>query len=144
MIVRAVAESLVCGAQSRLCRPRGTSWRRDVKVTYLLSAGAVPLAPCLDGVDLSEIGIFPRRGSTLSRHRCQLLMGAPKYDVRSRPAFPCYRRMESAAIVGRMYDCLTRDFGHENVFKDVDASRSGSISSNILIESCRSATPCLS
>ena len=31
-----------------------------------------------------------------------------------------YRRDDSAAIVGRMYDRLARQFGGENVFKDVD------------------------
>jgi hypothetical protein len=32
----------------------------------------------------------------------------------------CYRRDDSGPVVGRIYDRLARDFGDENIFKDVD------------------------
>ena len=37
-----------------------------------------------------------------------------------RRIFLCYRRDDSGAIVGRLYDRLAREFGIENIFKDVD------------------------
>ena len=37
-----------------------------------------------------------------------------------RRIFLCYRRGDSATIVGRIYDRLERDFGRKNIFKDVD------------------------
>jgi len=37
-----------------------------------------------------------------------------------RRIFLCYRRHDSDAIVGRIYDRLAREFGNENIFKDVD------------------------
>lgn len=39
---------------------------------------------------------------------------------KSRRFFICYRREDSSAIVGRIYDRLVRDFGVANIFKDVD------------------------
>ena len=41
-------------------------------------------------------------------------------DTLPRRIFLCYRRSDSGTIVGRIYDRLERDFGKENIFKDVD------------------------
>lgn len=35
--------------------------------------------------------------------------------------FISYRRADSADVVGRIYDSLVKEFGRENVFKDVDS-----------------------
>jgi hypothetical protein len=35
--------------------------------------------------------------------------------------FISYRRSDSEHVAGRMYDWLSREFGQENVFKDVDS-----------------------
>ena len=40
--------------------------------------------------------------------------------VQSHKVFISYRRSDSIDICGRIYDRLVRDFGEENVFKDVD------------------------
>lgn len=37
-----------------------------------------------------------------------------------RRIFLCYRRDDSGTIVGRIYDRLAREYGSENIFKDVD------------------------
>jgi hypothetical protein len=37
-----------------------------------------------------------------------------------RRIFLCYRRDDSGVIVGRIYDRLAREFGDDNVFKDID------------------------
>ncbi len=45
----------------------------------------------------------------------------PPKDTRARRIFLCYRRGDSGTIVGRIYDRLERDFGKNNIFKDVDS-----------------------
>jgi TIR domain len=44
----------------------------------------------------------------------------PNASTALRRIFLCYRRDDSGGIVGRIYDRLVRDYGEENVFKDVD------------------------
>jgi hypothetical protein len=47
-----------------------------------------------------------------------------RIDFGTRPSgrriFLCYRRDDSGAIVGRIYDRLVREYGNENIFKDID------------------------
>ena len=41
-------------------------------------------------------------------------------ETLTRRIFLCYRRADSATIVGRIYDRLEKEFGRKNIFKDVD------------------------
>ena len=65
------------------------------------------------------------RHGTSDRSQESVTKPAVTTDARDRaPAvrriFLCYRRDDSGAIVGRIYDRLSRDFGEQNIFKDVD------------------------
>jgi hypothetical protein len=70
----------------------------------------------------------PTRATTRSPGRARTTRGGLTTEgrkpaatsKRSRRIFLCYRREDSGPVVGRIYDRLVRDYGSENIFKDVD------------------------
>ena len=48
--------------------------------------------------------------------------------------FISYRRDDSQALAGRVYDRLTQRFGKEQVFRDIDAIPPGAVFSQVIAE----------
>jgi len=61
-----------------------------------------------------------RQKSAQKPHPKQRPQSSTSPPVIARRIFLCYRREDSGTIVGRIYDRLEREFGSENIFKDVD------------------------
>lgn len=87
--------------------------RRDALVHRLQQQAAVPSAPVA-----TEAQPAPVTKEAARPERAALV---PEQFVDTNHVFISYRRADSADVAGRLYDRLTRHFGAETVFKDVDS-----------------------
>ena len=98
----------------RVLQPSTSDTVTDVRVEELANSAAEPPLPL-------PLDRFRHEVSERNREEPSPARWPQKTAASDPRIFLSYRRDDSAAIVGRIYDRLADEYGNENIFKDVDS-----------------------